>query len=77
MNSDCILILDEMYLQKSSEYHERTYVGSDESILCFMIVGLKESIPYVIKACPGTTITRELVYEQICRIFFNIKVSQV
>ena len=71
MNSDCVLILDEMYLQKSSEYHGGKSVGLDEDgrfykgVLCFMIVVLKESIPYVIKACPETTITGELVYEQI------------
>ena len=30
MNSDCVLILDEMYLEKSSEYHGGKYVGLDE-----------------------------------------------
>ena len=79
MNSDCVLILDEMYLQKSSEYHGGMYVGLDgdgkfyKGILCFMIVGLKESIPYVIKACPETTITGELVYEQIVEILSTLK----
>ena len=53
MNSDCVLILDEMYLQKSSEYNGGKYVGLDEDgkfykgILCFMIVGLKESISHM------------------------------
>ena len=43
MNSDCVLILNEMYFQKSSEYHGGKYVGLDEDgklyngILCFML----------------------------------------
>ena len=79
MDSDCVLILDEMYPQKSSEYHGGKYVGLDEDgksykgILCFMIMGSKESIPYVIKACPEATITGDLVYEQIVESLSTLK----
>ena len=44
-----------MYLQKSQEYFAREMIDCDDEgelykgIVCFMIVGLKESIPYVIK----------------------------
>ena len=38
-----------------------------------MFVGLKESIRYVIKVCPETTITGELVYEQIVESLSTLK----
>ena len=47
-------IFDEMYLQKSEEYLGREIIGCDDEgelykgIVCFMIVGLNESIPYEI-----------------------------
>ena len=69
MDSDFVLMPDEMYLQISSEYPGGKYVGLDEDgkfykgIPCFMIVGLNESTPYVIKACPETTIIGDLVCE--------------
>ena len=46
-------MVDEMYLQKATHYHSGEYVGADEDgnlykgIVAFMIVRLKESIPYV------------------------------
>ena len=49
---------DEMYLQKTAQYQNGEYVGvSDDGdlfkgILVFVIVELKESAPYVIKAIP-------------------------
>ena len=49
-------MVDEMYLQKATQYHSGEYVGADEDgnlykeSVAFMIVGLKESIPYVVQA---------------------------
>ena len=71
VDSDCILMLDEMYLQKCSEYSGGKYVGLGEkynffkSILVFMIVSLKKSIPYVIKSCPQTEINGDIVFLEI------------
>ena len=54
-------MVDEMYLQKSTKYYSGEYVGADEEgnmckgIVAFMIVGLKESIPYVVQALPEVT----------------------
>ena len=51
-------MVDEMYLQKATQYHSGEYFGADENgtlykeISAFMIVGLKESIPYVIQVIP-------------------------
>ena len=58
ISTDCILIVDEMYLQKATQYQGGEYIGVDKEgnlfkgIVVFMIVGLKESISYVIQALP-------------------------
>ena len=60
ISKDVILLIDEMYLQKSEEYHGGEIVGCDEEgklykgLVGFMIVGLKQSIPYIIKSIPET-----------------------
>ena len=47
---DVCIIFDEMYLQKSQEYFRGEMIGCDDEgelhkgIVCFMIVGSKESI---------------------------------
>ena len=47
ISKDCILMFDEMYLQKSAQYQGGKYIGADEcgelfkGIVCFMIVGFK------------------------------------
>ena len=56
------MIFDEMYLLKSQEHFEGEMIGCDDEgelytgIVCFMIVGLNKSIPYVIKSSPETNI---------------------
>ena len=53
-----------MYLQKSQEYFGGEIIGCDDEgelykgkgIVCFMTVGLKESIPYVMKSLSETNI---------------------
>ena len=58
---DIFLFFDEMYLQKREEYFGSELIASNENgelyrgIISFMIVGLKESIPYVIKSSPEIT----------------------
>ena len=49
-------MVDEMYLDKATQYHSGKYVEADnegnlyKGIIAFMIVGLEESIPYNVKA---------------------------
>ena len=68
---DSVLLLDEMYLQKSCDYHGESIIGKDEDgnffngILVFMIVGLQKSIPYVIKAIPKVKMSGALVKREI------------
>ena len=65
ISKDCVLMADEMYLQKATQYHLGEYVGADEDsnlykgIVAFMIVGLKESIPHVVQAIPKVTFDGE------------------
>ena len=62
ISEDVYMIFYEMYLQISQEYFGVEMIGcDDEGVLYqgkvyFMIVGLKESIPYVIKSSPETNI---------------------
>ncbi|XP_065651124.1 uncharacterized protein LOC136079317 [Hydra vulgaris] len=71
ISQDICLIFDEMYLQKCEEYFAGEMIGSDESgemykgIVCFMIIGLKQNIPYVIKTSPEKTINAEWLKEEI------------
>ena len=64
-------MVDEMFLQKEASYQSGDYVGEDEEgelykgIACFMIVGLKKSVPHVIQAIPEVTITGEWLAEKI------------
>ena len=60
-----------MFLQKETSYQSGDYVGEDEEgelykgIACFMIVGLKQSVPHIIQAIPEVTITGEWLAEKI------------
>ena len=52
-----------MYLQKYEEHFAGESIGADEKgdlykgVVCFMIVGLKNNIPYVVMALPEKDIT--------------------
>ena len=71
MSEDLVLLVDEMILQKEESYQGGTYVGADENgklykgIVCFMVLGLRESIPYVVQAAPEVTLTGEWLEEKI------------
>ena len=78
ISEDVILLLDEMYLQKQAQYHSGKYFGEDENgnlykgILVFMIVGLKENTPFVVKAVPETKITGSFVASHIWEVIGNL-----
>ena len=71
ISEDVVLMLDEMFLQKVEEYCGGKSIGANENnelykgLVAFMIVGMKENVPYVIKASPDTAITGEWLQEQI------------
>ena len=46
-------MIDEMYLRNSAQCQLGVYVGVDEEgITTLMVVGLKQSIPFVVQAIP-------------------------
>ena len=57
LSQDCVLLVDEMYLQKGTQFHVGEYIGATENdefykgIMVFMITGRKNPVPSVIKAC--------------------------
>ena len=61
ISDDIILMVDEMYIQKATQYQSSKYVGVDndgrlyKSVVAFMIASLKKSIPYVVQALPEVT----------------------
>ena len=62
ISKDCVLMVDEMYFQKATQYHSGEYVAADEDgDLCkgIVVVGLKESIPYVVQDIPEVTFDGE------------------
>ena len=71
ISKDVILMVDEMFLQKISQYQAGQYVGKDENgvlykdIVAFMIAGLEKSIPYVIQATPEVTFTGDWLAKMI------------
>ena len=63
---DCILMIDEMYLRKSAQCQSGEYVGVDEEgIITFMVVGLKQSIPFVVQAIPEVIFNGHWLVEKI------------
>ena len=59
-------MIDEISLQKSAQYQLGQYVALDEErhfykgIAVFMVVGLKQSIPFVVQGIPEVTSTISL-----------------
>ena len=60
-----MLLFDEMYLQKCEEYVGGETVGTDvdaelyKGVICFMIIGLKSNMPYIISTVTEKEISDE------------------
>ena len=51
---------DETYLQKSAQYQSGDYVVKEnlhKEIFAFLVVGLKQSTPFVVQSIPAITLT--------------------
>ena len=70
-----------MYLQKCEEYSGGVVNGADEineiykGLLSFMIVGMEENVPYVIKSIPETNINGGWLKAQILDCLTTLKSS--
>ena len=62
ISEDVVLMFDETYLQICEEYCGGEIIGAKENnelykgLLSFIIVGLKENVPYIIKSVPDLII---------------------
>ena len=71
ISSDVCLMFYKMYLQKYEEYFAGHLVGCNsegelyKGLVCFMIIGLKNSIPYVIQSSPETKINADWLKEEL------------
>lgn len=81
ISSDVILMVDEMYLQKSVQYHGGKYHGADEAgnlykgIVVMMIQGLKKSIPIVVKALPEIEIKGSWLADELSECILALSSS--
>jgi hypothetical protein len=77
ISNNCILMVDEMYLQKAAQYQGGEYVGADDEgnlykgIVAFMVVGLKESIPFVVQAIPEVTFSGKWLADKMANCIAN------
>ena len=61
-------MIDEMYLQKSAQYQSGEYVEERnlyKRIFAFMVVGLQESIPFVVQTILEVTFNGQWLAEKI------------
>ena len=71
MSEDYVLLVNEIYLEKSVQFHSGNFIGRNEEgtlfkgIVVFMIVSLKKSILFVIKLSPNITVTEEWLKSEI------------
>ena len=78
ITKDCILLFDEMYLQKGTQYHGGKHICADEDgdlfkwVVCFMIVGLKKSVPIVVKAVPETCVSGDLIVSNLIDVITKL-----
>ena len=76
--NDCILMVDGMYLEKATQYHDGKYVGADhdgnlcKGILTFMIMGLEESISYIVQAIPEVKFSGERLANKMSNCTDNL-----
>ena len=70
-----ILLFDEMYLQKCEECCGGDTFGTNEDgelykgIMCFMLIGSKNNVTFIIKTIPETKIEGELIQNEILHCF--------
>ena len=65
-----MLLHDEIYVQESEEYVGGVSYVSDangllyKGVVCFMTIGLKSNVPYIIQSVPETEIRRNWLKEE-------------
>ena len=81
MDKDVVFLLDEIYIQKDVQYDGGKLIGADgdgnmfKGIMTFMIVSLKKSIPFVVKAIPELQIEGEWLSREISSLLSSVHES--
>ena len=70
-------MIDEMYFQKSPHYQSGEYVEEEgnlyKRIFAFVVVGLKQSLPFVVQTIPEVTFNGQWLTEKISDNIDNLK----
>ena len=73
ISEDVILLFDEIYIQQCEEYVAGECFGAAEDsqlykgVVCFMVVGLRKNVSYVLHMVPETRISGELLQNEIVK----------
>ena len=76
--NDVVVLLDEMHLQQQVQFDGQTIIGCNEdlqmfeSILCFMAMSLTNTIPFIIKVIPISTLSSKIVSNGILNCLENL-----
>lgn len=86
ISDDVVLMMDEMYLAKSVQYHGGRWYGANEKhelfkgIIVMMIQGLKSSLPFVIKVIPEVHLKGDWLCDELsksismlCQVGFSVR----
>ena len=71
ISEDVVMMFDEMYIQQYEEYSAGKFGESNADgefytgVLAFMIVGLKSSVSFVVRAIPKTKLTAEFIQKEM------------
>ena len=90
ISDDICLLFDEIYLQKCEKYFGGDMMGSNDAgelykgLVCFIIIGLKQSITYIIRSLPEVSIDANWLKEEIfksldvlCQSGFNVRAIMI
>ena len=75
LSQDCVLLVDEIYLQKGTQFHGGEHIAANENdelykgIMVFTITGLKNSTDST--TCPEVTGNGEWLSQEILKCFFS------
>ena len=76
--NDVVILLDELNLQQQVQFDGQTIIGCNEdlqmfkSILCFMVMSLTNTIPFIIKAIPISKLSSKIVSNGILNCLENL-----
>ena len=68
ISKDCMVLFDEMYIHIGADEDGNFFKG----VVCFMVVGLKRSVPIVVKAVAETNVSGNFIAENLMDIISKL-----